>query len=164
MRRSVVLDVCVQVAFHSVLVLSLYLLFAGHNQPGGGFVGGLVAAAAFALRYVAGGIEEVRAITRLRPWTLLGMGLLGSTATAAIALAAGGDLLESTKFERNVALLGEVKATTALPFDLGVYLVVVGLVLMVLESLGDEGIDPGDDDGATPSPAGDVALPDEARP
>ena len=67
-------DVSVRVVFHAVMVGSIYLLFAGHNQPGGGFVGGLVAGAAIALRYVAGGIDEVRPLTRLRPWTILGAG------------------------------------------------------------------------------------------
>ena len=57
MRRSLLLDTTVRLVFDSVLVLSIYLLFAGHNQPGGGFVGGLVAAAGIALRYVAGGID-----------------------------------------------------------------------------------------------------------
>ena len=59
-RRIVVVDVAVRLVFLAVMVGSIYLLFAGHNQPGGGFVGGLVAGAAIALRYVAGGIDEVR--------------------------------------------------------------------------------------------------------
>ena len=52
-----VLESLVRVVFPSAMVLALYLLFAGHNQPGGGFVGGLVAGAAFALRYAAGGLD-----------------------------------------------------------------------------------------------------------
>ena len=62
--------------FPAVVVGSLYLLFAGHNQPGGGFVGGLVAGAAIALRYVAGGHRpRSAASSRFRPWTILGAGL-----------------------------------------------------------------------------------------
>lgn len=148
MRRSLILDVCVQVAFHSVLVLSLYLLFAGHNQPGGGFIGGLVAAAGFALRYVAGGIDEVRLIGRFPPWYLLAVGLLAAVGTGIVALVAGESFLQSGVLTLDVVVLGEVKATSALPFDLGVYLVVVGLVLMALEALGDETIDPGQEDEA----------------
>ena len=53
-------DVSVRVVFHAVLMMSLWLLFAGHNQPGGGFVGGLLAGSAITLRYIAGGIDEVR--------------------------------------------------------------------------------------------------------
>ena len=59
-----------------VMVGSLYLLFAGHNQPGGGFVGGIVAGAAIALRYISGGIDEVRKLSRGQPWLVLGGGVL----------------------------------------------------------------------------------------
>ena len=63
-RRLVTLDETVPLLFRVVMVGSIYLLFAGHNQPGGGFVGGLVAGAAISLRYIAGGIDEVRRLSR----------------------------------------------------------------------------------------------------
>ena len=125
MRRSLILDTTVRVVYPSVLVFSLYLLFAGHNQPGGGFVGGLVAAAGIALRYVAGGIDDVRSATPFRPWTILGSGLALAAGTALTSLAAGGQLLESAKFEWDVPVLGHVAATSVLAFDAGVYMVVV---------------------------------------
>ena len=68
-------DVTVRVMFAVVMVGRVWLLFAGHNQPGGGFVGGIVAGAAIALRYIAGGMTEVRRLSRGRPWTVLGAGL-----------------------------------------------------------------------------------------
>ena len=124
--------------YASILVLSLYFLFAGHNQPGGGFVGGLTAGAAVSLRYVAGGVASVRSAIRLRPWTVLGGGLVVSATTAISPLLWGGAVLEHSSFERTFPLLGKVKTTTALPFDIGVYMVVVGLVLMAYEAFGDE--------------------------
>ena len=60
LTRLVTIDVSVRIVFAAVMVGSLWLLFAGHNQPGGGFVGGIVAGAAVSLRYVAGGLAEVR--------------------------------------------------------------------------------------------------------
>jgi multisubunit Na+/H+ antiporter MnhB subunit len=145
MKRSLVLDVGVGFLFHGILLLSLYFLFAGHNQPGGGFIGGLVCAAAFGLRYAAGGIEELRSVHRLEPMVLLGGGVLLSGVTAVASLVLGGQLLESGKVELDLPVVGVAKATSALPFDIGVYLVVVGLVLMVLEALGAEvGDDPDD--------------------
>ena len=75
LRRSLILDTTVRLVFDAALVLSIYLLFAGHNQPGGGFVGGLVAAAALSLRYIAGGIDHVRLPGGVQPWTLLSVGL-----------------------------------------------------------------------------------------
>jgi multisubunit Na+/H+ antiporter MnhB subunit len=138
MRRSLLLDTTVRLVFDSVLVLSIYLLFAGHNQPGGGFVGGLVAAAAIALRFVAGGIDAVRATFRVRPWSVLGSGLGLATVTALMPLLVGDAPLDNAKVAWEVPILGTVKATSAVVFDAGVYLVVVGLVLMVFEALGDD--------------------------
>jgi multicomponent Na+:H+ antiporter subunit A len=136
--RLVVVDVAVRLVFSAVMVGSIYLLFAGHNQPGGGFVGGIVAGAAVALRYVAGGIDSVRNLSRAHPWTVLGSGLLLSATTVLVPVLLGSAPLESAKFETDLPLLGHIKLTSALPFDIGVYLLVLGLVLMVFESFGDD--------------------------
>lgn len=138
MKRLVILDVSVRVIVPAVFLGSLWLLLVGHNQPGGGFVGGIVASAAVVLRYVAGGIGEVRSLSRAQPWSVLGAGLLVAASTALAPLAVGGDVLESAVLEADLPVLGHLKATSALVFDVGVYLVVVGLVLMVFESFGDE--------------------------
>ena len=95
LKRLVVVDVAVRLVFSAVMVGSIYLLFAGHNQPGGGFVGGIVAGAAVALRYVAGGIDDVRSLSRAHPWTVLGAGLLLSVTTALVPVLLGGAPLES---------------------------------------------------------------------
>ena len=124
--------------FASIMVLSLYFLFAGHNQPGGGFVGGLTAGAAISLRYVAGGVESVRNTFRPPPWAFLGSGLALAVGMAIAPLLLGDSILEHSLFEQSLPLLGTVKTTTALIFDIGVYLVVVGLVLMVFEAFGDD--------------------------
>jgi multisubunit Na+/H+ antiporter MnhB subunit len=137
-QRSVILDVGARVLFHSVLAGSLFLLFAGHNRPGGGFIGGLVAAGGFGLRYLAGGVDGLSSASRFHPWTFLSTGLFLAVGTAAAALFAGGQVLESGKLELDLPLLGHLKATSALPFDIGVYLVVVGLMLVALDALGEE--------------------------
>lgn len=138
MKRSLIVDTSVRVLFLSILVLSLYFLFAGHNQPGGGFVGGLVAGAAIALRYVAGGVDEVRSALPLRAQTLLGLGLLIAAVTAAVPIALGHDVLDHAYVETTLGVLGDLKLTSALPFDIGVYLVVLGLIMMMFEAFGDE--------------------------
>ena len=136
-RRSLILDTTVRVVFDATLVLSLYLLFAGHNQPGGGFVGGLVAGAAISLRYVAGGIDEVRDTLPLRPWTLLGTGLVIATSTALVPLMVGRQLMEHGKLDLHLGLLGDLHLNTALFFDIGVAFVVVGMVLLLLVAFGE---------------------------
>jgi multicomponent Na+:H+ antiporter subunit A len=137
-QHSVILETAVRVVFHTVLVLGLYLLFAGHNQPGGGFVGGLVVGAAFTLRYVAGGRDELRSAVPVDPGLLLGLGLVTAAVTGVVPWFAGDQYLESAYVIFHPPVLGEVKLTSALAFDLGVFLVVVGLALGVLRTLGAE--------------------------
>jgi multicomponent Na+:H+ antiporter subunit A len=144
--RLVVVDVAVRLVFPAVLAGSVYLLFVGHNQPGGGFVGGIVASAAVALRYVAGGIDEVRSLSRAHPWTVLGVGLLIAIAAVLTPLVFGGAPLEHAVVETDLPVLGHLKVTSALAFDIGVYLLVLGLVLMIFESFGDEDV------GRAPAP------------
>ncbi|MEZ5263709.1 MAG: MnhB domain-containing protein [Acidimicrobiales bacterium] len=138
MNRSTILAAAAVAVFHTALVFSLYLLFAGHNQPGGGFAGGLVAAAALVIRYVDGGAEAVRALVPLEPMSLLGAGLVLANLTGVAAWLAGGAFLESATWSWDLPVLGTVKTSSALAFDTGVYLVVVALVLMVLRTLGEE--------------------------
>jgi multisubunit Na+/H+ antiporter MnhB subunit len=165
--RSIVIDVTARLVFHSALVLSLYLLFAGHNQPGGGFVGGLVAGAAVTLIYVAGGIDDVRSLSRLRPWTVLGGGLAVAGGAALVPLMLGENMLEGGYTILEPALLGEVKLTSALFFDIGVYGVVLGLVLMVFEAFGEEpepGIDAEIDGATIPAPGRPGSATGTVRP
>ncbi|HXH57712.1 hydrogen gas-evolving membrane-bound hydrogenase subunit E [Iamia sp.] len=138
LSRLVTLDVSMRAVFIAVMVGSLYLLFAGHNQPGGGFAGGIVAGAAVALRYISGGIDEVRRMSRSQPWTVLGTGVLLAATVALVPLAVGGAVLETGSFSLHPPLLGTVKLTSTLAFDIGVYLAVIGLALMVFESFGDD--------------------------
>ncbi len=137
-RRSVVLETVVRLIFHTVLVFSLYLLFAGHNQPGGGFVGGLVAGAGFVLRYLAGGRGALREAVRVDPAVPLGLGLVLAAGTGIVAWLFGGQYLQSAYRTFELPVLGAVKLTSPLVFDTGVYLVVVGLVLVLLRTLGAE--------------------------
>jgi multicomponent Na+:H+ antiporter subunit A len=137
-RRLVFVDVSVQVMFLAVVTASLWLLFAGHNQPGGGFVGGLLAGSAITLRYIAGGIDELRAQSRFKPWTVLGTGLLVAGATAAFPLFRGGAVLDVASGSVTLPLLGTINLSSALIFDIGVYLTVVGMVLMAFEAFGED--------------------------
>ncbi len=137
-NRSLILEVIVRVLFHSIIVVSLYLLFAGHNLPGGGFAGGLVAGMALVMRYVAGGRYELGAAAPTDAGRLLGAGMLLAVGCAIVPLFFGAPPLTSTFFEAELPVLGHVEFVTSTLFDVGVYLVVIGLVLDVLRSLGAE--------------------------
>ena len=136
LRRSLIFDTVLDMVTRTALLFSAFLLFAGHNAPGGGFVGGLVAASALVLRYVAGGAAQVDAVAAVHESTLLGSGLLVAAVTGMTGWWAGGHFLYGAKVQVEVPVLGTLKATSALPFDIGVYLVVVGLGLALLRSLG----------------------------
>ncbi|MGG7103250.1 Na+/H+ antiporter subunit A [Rhodococcus sp. 24CO] len=135
-HRSLVLEVTTRLVFPTIMVLSIYFFFSGHNAPGGGFAGGLTAGLALVLRYLAGGRYELGEAVPIDAGKILGLGLALSAGTAIISLFLGAPALSSAVFEFTLPLIGDVKLVTALFFDLGVYLIVVGLVLDVLRSLG----------------------------
>lgn len=137
-NRSILLEVVVRLLFHSLVVVSVYLLFAGHNLPGGGFAGGLVAGLALVARYLAGGRYELAIAAPIDAGRVLGAGLAFAVGTATVPLFFGADALTSTWFDVDLFFLGHVEFVTSTLFDLGVYLVVVGLTLDVLRSLGAE--------------------------
>ena len=137
-NRSIMLEVIVRILFHTIIVCSIYLLFAGHNLPGGGFAGGLVAGMALVMRYVAGGRYELGAAAPTDAGRLLGAGMTLAVACAVLPLLFGEAPLTSFFFEADVPVLGHIEFVTSTLFDIGVYLVVIGLVLDVLRSLGAE--------------------------
>jgi multicomponent Na+:H+ antiporter subunit A len=115
-----------------LLLFALFLMLRGHNEPGGGFVGGLVAAAAFSLYAIAFGVPNATRALPVSPLTLLGAGLLVAVASGIPAALRGQPFLTA------VWMLDPVTLGTPLLFDLGVFLVVTGVVLMMIFSLGEE--------------------------
>ncbi|MCZ7420281.1 Na+/H+ antiporter subunit A [Verrucosispora sp. WMMA2121] len=137
-QRSIVLEVVTRLISHTAVLFSLYLLFSGHNAPGGGFAGGLVASLALTMRYLAGGRYELVEAAPIGAGTVLGAGLLLSIGSGVVSLIADGTVLESTTVDLWLPLVGHFYLVTSLFFDIGVYLVVIGLALDVLRSLGAE--------------------------
>ena len=137
-RRSLLLEVVTRMIFHIIVVFSVYVLFVGHDEPGGGFAAGLIVGLALALRYIAGGAYELGEAAPVDPGILMGVGLFISSATAVYGVVAGGAALQSTILKATVPVLGDLKFVTSSIFDIGVYLIVIGLVLDVLRSMGAE--------------------------
>lgn len=134
--RSLVLEVTTRLVFPTMMVLSVYFYFSGHNAPGGGFAGGLVAGLALVLRYLAGGRYELGEAVPIDAGKILGLGLTLAAGTALVSVLLGAPALSSATLQFTLPVLGDIKIVTALFFDLGVYLIVVGLILDVLRSLG----------------------------
>lgn len=135
-RRTLMLEMATRALFPVILVFSLYLLLVGHYGPGGGFSGGLVASLAFVLRYLAGGSTDPGALVPIRPPVLMGLGLTIAVGTALAPLLAGEPVLSSAKAAVPLGPLGEVEIVTSLFLDVGVYLLIVGVVLDLLRTLG----------------------------
>jgi multicomponent Na+:H+ antiporter subunit A len=135
-RRSVIFEVVTRLVFHTIVVFSLYLLFTGHNAPGGGFAAGLVTGLALVVRYLAGGRYELDEAAPVDAGALMGTGLTIAAVSGLAPLAFGGAVLQSAIVDLHVPVLGDVHVVTSVFFDVGVYVLVVGLVLDLLRSLG----------------------------
>ncbi|MFC7326580.1 Na+/H+ antiporter subunit A [Marinactinospora rubrisoli] len=135
-RRSIVFEVIARALFPVVMLLSIYLLLVGHSYVGGGFAGGIVAGLGLMVRYLAGGRYELYAAVRAQPGALIGLGLVTATGTALAGALFGTEILAGGALDLHVPLVGDVHLTSALLFDFGVYLLVIGLVLDILRSLG----------------------------
>ncbi|MFI5841501.1 Na+/H+ antiporter subunit A [Catenuloplanes sp. NPDC051500] len=135
---SVILQVVTRLIFHTIVLFSIYLLLSGHNAPGGGFAGGLVAALALTVRYLAGGRRELHRAAPVDAGLVLGAGLLIAIGTGVGAMLLGGQVLQTAIVDLHVPVLGDLHMATSTIFDVGVYLIVVGLVLDILRSLGAE--------------------------
>jgi multicomponent Na+:H+ antiporter subunit A len=118
--------------------VSIYLLFAGHNLPGGGFAGGLLAGLALVARYLAGGRYELSEAAPIDPGKILGLGVILAVGMSVVSLFFDGIPLESAYFTATVPVLGDLSFGTSTIFDVGVYLVVIGLTYDILRSLGSE--------------------------
>lgn len=119
-----------------MLLLSLIVLLRGHNEPGGGFVGGLLASAGFALSTLAHSSTHVRRMLRVTPHTLISAGLLTATLSGVPAMFNGLPYLEGLWVSLSVPGFSDpIKLGTPLVFDIGVYLLVLGGVMLMVLTL-----------------------------
>ncbi|ONH55939.1 multisubunit potassium/proton antiporter, PhaA subunit /multisubunit potassium/proton antiporter, PhaB subunit [Pseudomonas cedrina] len=132
--------VLVRLLLPIALVVSFYLFMRGHNQPGGGFVAGLVMSVAFILQYMVAGTQWVEAQMSLRPMRWMGFGLFSATLTGIGALFAGYPFLTTHTWHLSLPLLGNIHVASALFFDVGVYAMVVGSTLLMLTALGHQSV------------------------
>ncbi len=121
-------------------VVAAHLLLRGHNEPGGGFVAGLVVAVAFLMQYLVAGTRWVEAHARLRPPRWIGIGLLLAVLTGLGAVALGYPFLTTHTAHFVLPLIGEVHVPSATFFDLGVFAVVVGATLLILTALAHQSV------------------------
>jgi len=158
-RRSIMFEVIVRLIFHSILVVSIYLLFIGHDLPGGGFAAGIVAGLALIVRYLAGGRYELGEAAPVAAGLLIGIGLVIATGTGIAGALIGDAVLQGGKVYLDIPLLGPLTLYSSTAFDIGVYFVVVGVVLDVLRSFGSEIDRQIDEEAHSPRPTVQLGPP-----
>jgi len=150
-RRSVVLEMITRLLFPVMIIISLFLLLSGHDQPGGGFAGGLVAGLAIMIRYLAGGSAELDEAAPVDAGLVMGGGLVLAGLSAVAPVAVGGKIFQSFVIDVHLPwvssvatpwgelpIVGDVHFVTSTVFDIGVYLVVLGLMLDLVRTLGSQ--------------------------
>ena len=134
--RSLILRTSAWLMIPVLLLFSIFLLLRGHNEPGGGFVGGLVAASAVLLQMIASGPDEVRRLIPFDVRLLLPAGLLIALLSGLPALVSGQPFLAGVWV--TLPVLGGLKLGTPVIFDVGVYLVVLGITVQIILSMAEE--------------------------
>jgi len=133
---SLILSTAIRFLLPLLMLFSVFTMLRGHNEPGGGFVGGLVAAAAFALYTLAFGVPRARRALGIDPRILIGAGLLIAVGSGLASMLIGQPFLTALWGDRAVPLLG--KPGTPLFFDIGVYVTVIGVALTMIFALAEE--------------------------
>ncbi|TVR97781.1 MAG: Na+/H+ antiporter subunit B [Rhodospirillales bacterium] len=136
--HSLILSTATRFLTGLMLVFSVFLLLRGHNEPGGGFVGSLVASTAFALYAIALGAQAVRRALRVDPRTLVMVGLALAIIGGLLPLIEGAPLFTGVWTDIPLPRGGYLHVGSPLIFDVGVYLVVVGAVLTVILTMEEE--------------------------
>lgn len=122
----------------TLVLFSVFLLVVGHDVPGGGFAGGLVAASALLLMFLAFGERGLRRALPFEPETVMGIGLAFAVTAGLLGTFFEGAFLSYAFLAVEAPLIGEIKLSSLLLFDLGVYVLVVGVVETALQRLGGE--------------------------
>jgi multicomponent Na+:H+ antiporter subunit B len=136
---SLILRTAARIITPLQLIFSILLLIRGHNEPGGGFIGGLVAACSIALHGVAFGTPAARRLLRVPPHLLIGLGLLLATLSGIPGLAQTMPYMTGLWGGSVPTLVaGELKCGTPLLFDIGVYLVVAGIAVQMVFTMAED--------------------------
>lgn len=137
--ESIIFQTIARQALYVIILFSLFLLGRGHNEPGGGFIGGLMTAAAIVIQYLAFNLEMVKKALPFDGVKLIGLGLLFAVGTGLGCMFSYGTFLDHSFTHVILPFFGRLELTTAFLFDLGVYLVVVGGIITIITAIGEEG-------------------------
>ncbi len=135
-RHPLILATLSRLLLPLALLISAFIFLRGHNLPGGGFIAGLITSVALILQYVANGVQWTRSRLALNYHQMAGGGVLLAGATGLASWLFGFPFLTTTFGHFDIPLVGEVELASAMLFDFGVYLTVIGATLLILANLG----------------------------
>jgi multicomponent K+:H+ antiporter subunit A len=141
-RNPLMLTTAARLLLPFALMIAVYIFLRGHNQPGGGFIAGLIAAAALVMQYMGEGLERTLSRMRIDFARLLAAGILIAAGTGVASLVAGAPFLTSTHGHPHVPLIGEIPLASVIAFDLGVFMTVLGATMLAITVLGQAGARP----------------------
>lgn len=136
--NDLILQTVTKFTLFVIFLFSIHLFFAGHYHPGGGFVGGLMSAAAIVLLLLAYDLKTVSTILPIDYKMLIGAGLLLAVGTGAGSLLFNVPFLTHAYRYVDFPLIGKTSLHTALLFDTGVYLVVIGVTMTIIQTIGED--------------------------
>lgn len=136
--NDVILHSVTKVAVFIILTLAVYLFFSGHHNPGGGFIGGLVLSSAFVLLFLAFDIETIKTSVPIDFKMVAAFGAFIAVATGLGALFFGEAFLTQAFGYFELLILGETELSTVTLFESGIALVVVGVVVTIILSIGED--------------------------
>lgn len=135
-RHPVILQTFSRLLLPLMLMVAVYIFLRGHNLPGGGFIAGLIASVALIVFYLANGIEWTQQRLKVDMHWAIGLGVLIASATGVVSMLVGFPFLTSAFAHIHWPIVGEFELASAIAFDLGVFLVVVGATVLSLVQLG----------------------------
>lgn len=135
--NDIVLQTITKVTLFVIVLFSVYIFFAGHYTPGGGFIGGLMTSGAIVLLLLAYDLKTVQRMLPVDFKIVTALGLLFAAGTGAGALLFNKPFLTHAFGDIQLPLLGETSLHTATIFDLGVYLVVIGVTMTIIQTIGE---------------------------
>lgn len=135
---DVYLHTATKILVFIIMTFSIYVLFAGHHNPGGGFIGGLITASALVLLYMAFDLQSVRDIIPVDFNQLAATGVIVAVLTGSASFLFHVPFLSQTFTYVNLPLLGKTELASAVIFDLGVYMTVIGTTMTIITSISED--------------------------
>lgn len=136
--NNIMLHTITRLVVFILLAFSIFLFFAGHNNPGGGFIGGLMTAAALLLLYLAFDLKTLKVIIPFNYTFMIALGLVLSLGTGIISMIFGYPFLTQFDDYFTFPIVGEVHLATAVIFDVGIYLSVVGVAILAILTIAED--------------------------